>query len=299
MNGGLGGESSVSALAEMEIAQEIDGALAVKAEKDGQDKLRPRSPLIAKTITAIAFLMLYVPLLALVVYSFLGPTDGPGSPLGWTLEWYGKILRNRLVLDAFNVSLYVGLWSTLVSTLLGTMAALAIERLRFPGRKLFDAITLVPLIMPEIVLGLALLIWFVALRITLGSVSIILAHVTFSISYVIITVKARLAGFDDSLEEAARDLGASPWQTFWKVTFPLIWPGILSGALMAFTLSFDDFLITFFTAGVGSDTLPLKIYAMIKFGVSPEINALSTLMLGVTFILVVIFFKPSKTKDLA
>jgi spermidine/putrescine transport system permease protein len=270
-----------------------------KAVQPARDTLRPRSPWIAKLITLGAFLLLYVPLLALVVYSFLGPTAGPGSPLGWTSMWYGRILHNQLVLDAFNISLYVGVWSTLISTLIGTMAALAIERMRFPGRKAFDAFVHVPLIMPEIVLGLALLIWFVALKITLGTVSIILAHVTFSVSYVIITVKARLAGFDDSLEEAARDLGASPWQTFWKVTFPLIWPGILSGALMAFTLSFDDFLITFFTAGVGSDTLPLKIYAMIKFGVSPEINALSTLMLGATLILVVIFFKPSKTKDLA
>jgi spermidine/putrescine transport system permease protein len=261
-------------------------------------KLRPRSPVSAKLITFAAFLLLYLPLLALVVYSFLAPVAGPGSPLGFTLQWYSKIMSNRLVLDAFNISLYVGLWSTLVSTLIGTMAALAIERMDFPGRKAFDALTHVPLIMPEIVLGLALLIWFVVLRITLGSFSIILAHVSFSVSYVIITVKARLAGFDDSLEEAARDLGASPWQTFWRVTFPLIWPGILSGALMAFTLSFDDFLITFFTAGVGSDTLPLKIYAMIKFGVSPEINALSSLMLGATLLLVVIFFKPSKAKEL-
>jgi spermidine/putrescine transport system permease protein len=265
----------------------------------GVDRLRPNSPFIARLVTVFAFLLLYVPLVALVIYSFLGPEAGPGTPLIWTLEWYRKILDNRLVLDAFNVSLYVGLWTTLASTLLGTMAALAIERMKFPGRKGFDALTHVPLIMPEIVLGLALLIWFVVLRITLGTFSIILAHVTFSVSYVIITVKARLAGFDDSLEEAARDLGASPWQTFWRVTFPLIWPGILSGALMAFTLSFDDFLITFFTAGVGSDTLPLKIYAMIKFGVSPEINALSTLMLVATLVLVVVFFKPSKTKDMA
>lgn len=260
-----------------------------------EEKIRPKSPWIAHLITVCAFLMLYVPLLALVVYSFLGPTDGPGSPQGWTLQWYGKILSNRQVLESFNMSVYVGLWSTLVSTLLGTTAALAIERMRFPGRRIFDALTHVPLIMPEIVLGLALLIWFVVLRITLGAFSIVLAHVTFSVSYVIITVKARLHGFDDSLEEAAHDLGASPWQTFWKVTLPLIWPGILSGALMAFTLSFDDFLITFFTAGVGSDTLPLKIYAMIKFGVSPEINALSTLMLGATLVLVVVFFKPSKS----
>ena len=149
--------------------------------------------------------------------------------------------------------------------------------------------------MPEIVLGLSLLIWFVLLRFTLGTFSIILAHTTFSISYVIITVKARLHGFDQSLEEAAKDLGATPWKTFWKVTFPLIWPGILSGALIAFTLSFDDFLITYFTAGVGSDTLPLKVYAMIKFGVTPEINALSTIMLAATLFLVVVFFKPAKS----
>ena len=124
---------------------------------------------------------------------------------------------------------------------------------------------------------------------TLGKFSILLAHITFSISYVVITVKARLAGFDRQLEEAAFDLGASPWQTFWRVTFPLLWPGILSGALMAFTLSFDDFMITFYTAGVGADTLPLKIYSMVKFGISPEISAISTLMLAMTLFVVVSF----------
>jgi spermidine/putrescine transport system permease protein len=246
-------------------------------------------------VTVFAFLILYVPLVSMVIYSFIGPSAGPGSPNQWTLEWYRKILDNAAVLDSFKISLWVGVWATIVSTFIGTAAALAVERYRFPGRKMFDAITHVPLIMPEIVLGLSMLIWFVLLRITLGSFSIILAHITFSVSYVIITVKARLDGFDYALEEAARDLGASSWQTFRRVTFPLIWPGVLSGALMAFTLSFDDFLITFFTAGVGSDTLPLKIYAMIKFGVSPEINALSSLMLGATLLLVVTFFKPEKS----
>jgi spermidine/putrescine transport system permease protein len=258
--------------------------------------IRPPSPRSARLITAFAFLILYVPLVSMIIYSFLGPSAGPGSPNEWTLQWYRKVFSNVQVLDAFNVSLWVGLWSTIASTILGTAAALAIEWYRFPGRKMFDAVIHLPLIMPEIVLGLSLLIWFVLLRITLGSFSIILAHITFSVSYVIITVKARLDGFDYSLEEAAQDLGASPWQTFWRVTFPLIWPGVLSGALMAFTLSFDDFLITFFTAGVGSDTLPLKIYAMIKFGVSPEINALSTLMLGATLILILAFFRPSKNQ---
>ncbi len=255
--------------------------------------VRPRAPWHAKLVTWFAFLLLYVPLVVLVVYSFLGPVDPATGTRPWSLHWYGKAFSNSLVLDSLNMSLWVGFWSMLGATVLGTMAALALQRSRFPGRAAFDALVHVPLIMPEIVLGLALLIWFVLLRITLGSFSIILAHVTFSMSYVIITVKARLDGFDRQLEEAARDLGASPTQVFLKVTLPLIWPGILSGALMAFTLSFDDFLITFFTAGVGSDTLPLKIYSMIKFGVTPEINALSTVMLVATFALVLVFFRPS------
>jgi len=253
---------------------------------------RPASPPIALGITAIGFLLLYVPLVSLVVFSFL--SSGPvGTSREWTLEWYRKLASNQLVLDAFKTSIYIGFWSTLISTGIGTSAALAVTRIRFPGRKVFDGLTYIPLIMPEMVLGLSLLVWFVFLKVTLGVVSVILAHVTFSVSYVLITVKSRLSGFDESLVEAARDLGASPWKIFWKVTFPLIWPGIVSGALMAFTLSFDDFLITFFTAGVGSDTLPLKIYSMIKFGVTPEINALSTLILAVTLLVVPIFFRSS------
>ncbi|OFZ82011.1 MAG: hypothetical protein A2583_01360 [Bdellovibrionales bacterium RIFOXYD1_FULL_53_11] len=255
---------------------------------------RPKAPVAAKAMTAFAFLLIYVPLAALVVYSFLGPSNGPGTPDAGTLVWYEKVFSNTQILGSLYASLWVGLWSTVGATVIGTAAALALERTRFPGRGVLEGIVHVPLIMPEIVLGLSMLMWFVLLRITLGYFSIILAHITFSVSYVIITVKARLHGFDDSLEEAARDLGASPWQVFWRVTFPLIWPGVLSGALMAFTLSFDDFLITFFTAGVGSDTLPLKIYSMIKFGVSREINALSTLMLVFTFALVMFFFRPSK-----
>jgi spermidine/putrescine transport system permease protein len=149
----------------------------------------------------------------------------------------------------------------------------------------------VPLVMPEIVMGLSLLIWFVRLGIPLGQFCIILGHITFSLSYVLITVRARLEDFDPSVEEAARDLGATPWQTFWRVTLPLISPAILSGALIAFTLSFDDFLVTFFTAGVGSDTLPVRIYSMIKFGMSPEIHALSSLVLGATLVLVLSFFR--------
>jgi spermidine/putrescine transport system permease protein len=146
-------------------------------------------------------------------------------------------------------------------------------------------------VLPEIVQGLSLLVWFVALRVTLGATSIVLAHITFSVSYVLLTVKSRLQTFDETLEEAARDLGASTWQTFRFVTFPLVAPAVLSGGLMAFTLSFDDFLITFFTAGPGSETLPVRIYSMIKFGVSPEIHALSTVLLVATAALVLWVFR--------
>lgn len=260
------------------------------------EKPRPRPPAVAWVLTTAGFILLYAPLVALVAYSFLAPVAGPGSPLGFSWQWYQKALSNPEILSALNTSLWVGVWSTLCATILGTAAAFAIERYRFPARDFLLVLSHVPLIMPEIVLGLALLIWFVLLEISLGTFSIILAHVTFSVSYVIITVRARLGDFDESLEEAARDLGATPFQTFSRVTFPIIWPGVLSGALMAFTLSFDDFLITFFTAGVGSDTLPLKIYAMVKFGVSPEINAISTLMLAVTLVLVLVFFRPPRSR---
>ncbi len=246
---------------------------------------KPKPKRSALMMTVLGFLILYIPLIALVVFSFWDHE-------GWTLSWYAKVFSNEKVLESLDMSLWVGFWSTLVATVLGTMAALAIERTKFTGKKVFDVLTHLPLIMPEIVFGLSLLIWFVFLKITLGAFSIVLAHVTFSVSYVLITVRARLSGFDHSLEEAARDLGATPWKTFLKVTLPLIAPGIIAGALMAFTLSFDDFLITFFTAGVGSDTLPLQIYSMIKFGVSPEINALSSLMLGATLLTVLFFFRP-------
>lgn len=258
---------------------------------------RPRPPVSTVALTALGFLLLYIPLVVLVAYSFLKPTDsGIMGPSAWTFEWYEKVFDDHSLGNALGISLWVGFWTMLCSTLLGTMAALALERTKIPGKKFVDFLIFLPLITPEIVLGLSLLIWLVFLKVTLGTFSIILAHITFSVSYVIITVRTRLHGFDRSLDEAALDLGATPWQTFWRVTFPLIWPGVFSGALLAFTLSFDDFLITFFTAGVGSDTLPLKLYSMIRFGMGREVNALSTLILGATLVLVVLFSSQGREK---
>lgn len=255
-------------------------------------KERPRPPFLVRFFAWGILGLLYFPLFILILYSFLS-RDFEGN-WSWTGRWYGEALADQSLMTAFGRSLWIGLWSALGSSILGTASALALERAKFPGKKFFDGFTLVPCVVPEIVMGISLLIWFVALHITLGIFSIVVAHITFCLAYVIITVRARLQDFDFSLEEAAQDLGASSFKTFWKITFPLIWPGILSGALMAFTLSFDDFIVTFFTTGVGSDTLPIKLYSMIKFGVSPKVNALSTLIFLITVACILILFLPKK-----
>ncbi len=253
------------------------------------------APLSVRWITGLTFFVIYIPLLALVLYSFMR-RDIETQSFSLTLDWYSQAFADEALRQGLWTSLVVGAWTTIGATLLGTTAALALERSSFPLKTVFDGLTLVPLIVPEIVFGLSLLIWFVFLNITLGSFSMILAHITFSFSYVLITVRARLQDFDMSLEEAAKDLGASPAKTFWRITFPLLRPAIVSGALMAFTISFDDFLISFFTAGIGSDTLPIKLYSMIKFGISPKINALSSLILVATILLVVAVFRPKRSQ---
>lgn len=227
------------------------------------------------------YLFLYAPILVLVLFSF--NTDRRGNSWqGFTLEWYVKLWQDELLMRALGNSLKIALLSTAISTLVGTMAALALSQYRFRGRSTVGALAYLPMMVPEIVMGIALLTFFIKVGIQLSLWTVVWAHVAFSVGYVTVTVRTRLAGLSGNLEEAAADLGADPWTTFRLVTFPRILPGILSGALLAFTLSFDDFVITFFTAGVGAGTLPLKIYSMLKFGVTPEINAISTIMLVLT-----------------
>lgn len=250
---------------------------------------RPAPPFFSYLLCIFAFLVLYLPLVTVVVYSLLVPEAGPDSPRYVGIDWYTKVFANNQLLTALWTSLSVAACSTLLATLIGTLTALSLERGRFPGRKLLDGLVLMPLVMPELVLGLSMLMWFVMLRMVLGWTSIVLAHVTFCVSYVIVTVRSRLRDFDKTMEEAAYDLGATRWQSFWLVKFPLIRPGIVAGALMAFTLSFDDFIITFFTAGVGTNTLPLKLYSMMRLGINPEVYALSTLLLLTTFVAILTF----------
>jgi spermidine/putrescine transport system permease protein len=179
-------------------------------------------------------------------------------------------------------SLVVAAAASGIAAVVGAFGALAIERGRWPGQKLLAAVTVIPIALPELVQGIAALLWFSALSMSLGLISMTLAHATFAMSYVVVTVRARLRDHDPALEEAAADLGAAPLQVFLQVTLPLMLPGVVAGAMLAFALSFDDFLISFFTTGAGTDTLPIRLYALIRFGLNKEVYALSTLLIAVT-----------------
>ena len=240
----------------------------------------------AAALAVYAFL--YLPLAIVVAYSF-NDSRLNAEWVGFTWHWYQVLLNDEDMLIAAGNSLFIALVSSLIATVLGTMAGIAIHRYDF---RLLNFMVLAPVAMPEILLGVSLLLFFIqVLNLTLGMLSIVLAHITFSIGFVAIVVRVALAGLDASIFEAARDLGASPWQTFRHVTFPLILPGVIAGGLMAFTLSIDDFVITFFTAGVGVQTLPLRIYSMIKIAVTPEVNAVSTLLMLLTLTMIVLASK--------
>lgn len=253
-------------------------------------KSKTRVPASTRLLTWYAvgiFVFLYLPIFILIVYSF-NANKVVGVWDGFSLRWYDELLHDKAIGSALENSLWVASWSTIISVIMGTLAALVLERYRFRGRTTFDAVLYLPIIIPDIVMALSTLLFFVMVGIALSRYTILLAHVAFNISFVAVIVRARLASMDSSLEEAAADLGANEWMTFRRVTLPLLLPGIIAGALLAFTLSLDDFVITFFVSGPGSTTLPVRVYSMIKFGVTPEVNAISTLMLIGSTILVII-----------
>lgn len=231
-----------------------------------------------------AYGFLYAPLAVVVAYSFNDSTMN-AQWVGFTWKWYDILLRDEEMLTAAWNSLLVGLVASAVSTVLGTMAGYALYKYR---PKVLPVLVVAPIAIPEILMGVSLLIFFVSINLTLGLVSITLAHIAFCVGFVAIVVRSRLSGLDESLVEAARDLGASPWQAFRLVTLPLIMPGVIAGALMAFTISIDDFVITYFTAGADAMTLPMKIYTMVKATVTPEVNAVSTLLMLLTLALILI-----------
>lgn len=246
---------------------------------------------------ALMYLFLYVPIAILVIFSFTRDEFGVRWT-GFTLDWYVRLFNNERLMGAAWNTLYVAFASTLASTVLGTLLALALERYRFRGRTATDAVLYLPIVIPEIVMAVALLAFsafafdliqaLTGERLRRNLTTVIIAHIAFSISFVVVVVRTSLKNFDRRLEEAAADLGANAWHTFWRVTFPLILPGIIGGALLAFTLSLDDFIISLFLSGPGTSLLPVEVYNKVRRAVTPEINAISTLMLLLSITLVVL-----------
>lgn len=240
----------------------------------------------------LVFAFLYLPILVIVALSFNQSRFGVRFT-GFTFDWYIRLFSNERILEYLTNTLIVAVVSTVVSTILGTLLAVGLVRYRSRWQNALRYLLYVPVVVPDVVMGISLLLLFDVVRDAIGwprlsLFTIILAHISFQIAYVTLVVRARLMLLDPSLEEAAKDLGATPWLTFREVTLPLIMPGVISGALLAFSLSLDDFVVTFFTAGSGSTTLPLYIYSSVKLGISPEIHALSTLMVGITILVLLL-----------
>ena len=231
----------------------------------------------------LVLLFLYLPILVLIIFSF--NTSSLNILFeGFTFKWYGELLNNVSLLEALKNTLIVSITSTLISTIIGTISAFALKKYDFKGKKIINQLLYIPIVIPEIVLGIALLSIYTFLHVELGLGTLILSHIAFSLPFVIISVRAVLDSMPGNSEDAAKDLGASNIKTFWNVIVPTIMPGITSGAFLAFTLSLDDVVISYFTAGPGSNTLPLQIYSMIKTGVTPDVNALATLILLAVFL---------------
>jgi spermidine/putrescine transport system permease protein len=231
-----------------------------------------------KVYTALVYIFLFAPILMVVLTSF-NPTGRATIPNGLTTQWYSDLMEDRQLMRALWTSLQIALTTSVIASLLGLSAAYGLSRYRIPGKGVAQGLFYLPMLIPAVVTGVSLLIWFNRLNISLGWFSILIAHVIFALPFTLTIILTSFAGFDTRLEEAAQDLGATPWRTFRLVTLPLVMPGVLGGALMAFTLSFDEFVLTFFVAGGGVQTLPLVIYNRIRYLLSPEINAIATIVI--------------------
>lgn len=243
---------------------------------------------LPKITIGLVFLFLYMPILVLIIFSF---NDTKLNILfeGFTFEWYKILPTNNTLLDALKNTLIVAISSTLISTIIGTISAFGLHKFDFKGKKFINEMLYIPIVIPEIVLGISLLSIYTLMNLSLGMVTLIIAHVTFSIPYVIVSVRSSLQGMNPQLEEVSSDLGANNIQTFLKVTLPSIVPGIYSGVLLAFTLSMDDVVISYFTSGPDSNTLPLYIYSMIKSGITPDVNAMFSIIIVIALIILTIY----------
>ena len=231
------------------------------------------------------YLFLYVPIVVLVVYSF-NDTKFSTNWQGFTLSWYGKLLTDGPLMEAFANSLIVAVTSSTIATVLGTLAAFAIYRYRFIGRKISFSFIYVSMMSPDIVMGISLLMFFILVGLSIGATTLLLAHITFCLPFVVVTVYARISGFDSHVIDSAKDLGATELGMFRHVVMPMLMPAIIAGWLLSFTLSLDDVVVSFFTTGPSFEVLPLKIYSMVRLGIKPEINALSAVMFFVSLVTV-------------
>jgi spermidine/putrescine transport system permease protein len=261
----------------------------------GNERERPASPFWAKLILALVLIFLYLPLIVMIVNSLLNKVDGVWS---FTLQWYQEVFADHALLEAVGRSLYVGFASGLIATIVGTTAAIAISRSHFRFRFVIEIMSFVALIIPELVFALALLSWFFILKVSLSLNTVIIAHVTFCISFVIITISSRLASLDSSIEDAARDLGASEFRILRSITLPLLVPALGTSFVLSFLLSFDDFLITFYTNGVGADTLPILLYVSLKTGITPKLSAMATMMFLFSLSLIMVGVRGRTLRDL-
>ncbi len=246
-----------------------------------------RGKFIKNLTIVLTFIFLYAPIIVLVIYSF-NKSKMNVVFTGFTFDWYKTLMHNTDLLEAFRNTLIIAGVSTVVSTIIGTISALGLYKYNFPFKKLINGLIYIPIVIPEIVLGISLLSVYTITNLKLGMPSLILSHIAFSIPFVITSVRSTLNLLPKEYEEAAYDLGASKFNVFTKVTLPLIMPGVISGATLALTLSMDDVVISYFTAGPGSNTLPLQIYSIIKTGITPDVNALSTLLLIATIIILTV-----------
>lgn len=261
-----------------------------------KQKREKRNKCLGVTFCTLVYLFLFLPISVIVVNSFNATSTKPYmSWKGFTLDWYVKLWDNSSLLEAFGTTMSIAIISTILATVIGTLGAIGMYRYKFKGKAFIDGLLYIPVVIPEIVLGISLLTIFAKVNIPRGMLTLILSHVTFCIPFVIFNVRARLSGYDQSIEEASMDLGANRVVTFFEVTLPVLAPGILGGALLAFTLSIDDVIISYFVYGQ-TKTYPLKVMESVKSGVAPDVNALSTIILVATIIFVVLtqgdLFKP-------
>ena len=235
----------------------------------------------------IVFFLMYLPIALVVIFSF-NESKFPVRFTGFSLQWYEKLFQNDAMLEALRNSLILGVLSCALSAVIGTLGAVGLSRIHWKTKGILEYISILPLMIPEIILGMVLMAFFYLLNLPFGMLTLLLGHTVFCIPYILMEVKARLVGMDPALEEAARDLGAGPFRAFWDITLPLIMPAVMSGSLLAFAMSMDDVVISIFINGPRLSTLPIKVYTQLKTGVTPEINALCTIMLAVTLLVLAV-----------